>query len=279
MTQTQASALDRARAAYARDMAESAGGDARLEAAFATVPREAFLPPGPWLLSTGQGYARTPDANPIQLYRDILIGLDPVKGINNGEPRLHARWLGLAAPRPGEAVIQVGVGTGYYTALLATLVAPGGTVAAYEIDAALAAAARGYLAPYPGVSVVTGDATALALPPADILYVSAAVVAPPLRWLAALKPGGRLICPWQATRAAGVTLLVTRRPAGFEVRLGQAVWFIPCTGASDPADCLRPAGASDLDRIRSLHLTAETAPDDSAVAVYRDLWFSSRPLD
>lgn len=275
----QANRLEQARAKYARDMAASAGGDARLEAAFAAVPREAFLPPGPWLLDDGQGYTRTPDADPIHLYRDILIGLDPVKGINNGEPRLHARWLGLTAPRPGEAVVQVGVGTGYYTALLATLVAPGGTVAAYEIDAALAAAARGYLAPYPGVSVAAGDATALALPPADIIYVSAAVVAPPRRWLEALRPGGRLICPWQATRAAGVTLLATRHPAGFDVRLGLMVWFIPCTGASDPADCLRPARAGDLGGIRSLHLTTERPPDDTAVAVYRDVWFSARPLE
>jgi protein-L-isoaspartate(D-aspartate) O-methyltransferase len=279
MAQDQARRIEQARRAYAQDMAASAGGDARLEAAFAAVPREAFLPPGPWLLSTGHGYVHTPDADPIHLYRDVLIGLDPVKGINNGEPRLHARWLGLVAPRPGETVVQVGAGTGYYTALLATLVAPGGTVTAYEIDAALAAAARDYLTPYPGVSVVAADATAVTLAPADIVYVSAAVIAPPRRWLDALRPGGRLICPWQATRAAGITLLATRRNAGFEVRLGQMVWFIPCTGASDPSACLWPVDSKALGDIRALYLTAERAPDDSAVAIYRYVWFSTRPLE
>lgn len=54
----------------------------------------------------------------------MLVSLDADKGINNGEPFLHAMWIGKVAPKPGETVTHVGAGTGYYTALLAQLVLP-----------------------------------------------------------------------------------------------------------------------------------------------------------
>uniref|UniRef100_UPI0036729C69 hypothetical protein n=1 Tax=Pectobacterium cacticida TaxID=69221 RepID=UPI0036729C69 len=52
------------------------------------------------------------------------MALDDAKGINNGEPFLHAMWIGKLALRPGEAVCHIGAGTGYYTAVLARLVSP-----------------------------------------------------------------------------------------------------------------------------------------------------------
>jgi protein-L-isoaspartate O-methyltransferase len=63
------------------------------------------------------------------------------KHLNNGEPSLHARCLSAVAPRPGERVLQVGAGGGYYTAILAELVGPQGNVEAREVEPAMIAAA------------------------------------------------------------------------------------------------------------------------------------------
>ena len=74
------------------------------------------------------------------------MGLVPEKGINNGEPSLHAKCIGAAAPKVGDVVIHIGAGTGYYTAILAHLVGESGRVYAYEMEADLARRAVGNLA-------------------------------------------------------------------------------------------------------------------------------------
>ena len=135
--------LDEARALYARMLAAASGSsDPRLERIFELVPREAFLPPGPWHIMVEHRLVETPSADPALLYQNALVVLDRQKGINNGEPFLHAAWIGAVAPGPGETVTQVGAGGGYYTAILSMLVLPGGKVVAYELDAALAQAAQ-----------------------------------------------------------------------------------------------------------------------------------------
>ena len=48
---------------------------------------------------------------------------------------LHARCLNAVSPQTGEAVLHIGCGTGYYTALLAMLVGRDGHVEAREIVA------------------------------------------------------------------------------------------------------------------------------------------------
>lgn len=270
--------LSEVRALYARMMAAASGAtDPRYERVFAAVPREVFLPPGPWHISTGAGYVETPTADPAHLYQNVLVALDARRGVNTGEPFLHAEWLGLVAPQPGEDVCQIGAGGGYYTALLAMLVLPGGTVTAYEIDPALAAMAANNLGPFDTVRVVAGDASRLTPPPCDIVYVCAGVVAPPVGWLQALKPGGRLILPWQPTRSIGLTLLITRTQAGLAVRPAGAVGFIACAGTDAPARLMPTPETARA--VRALHLVAERAPDDSAVAVYPEVWFSATPLD
>ena len=121
--------LDEARTLYARMMAAASGSaDPRLERIFELVPREAFLPPGPWHIMVEHRLVETPSADPALLYQNALVVLDRQKGINNGEPFLHAGWIGAVAPGAGETVTQVGAGGGYYTAILSMLVLPGGKV-------------------------------------------------------------------------------------------------------------------------------------------------------
>ena len=268
--------LDDVRKSFAREMARVSGSpDMRLEKAFYSVHREDFLPPGPWKLLVEGRYAETPNSDPRHVYRNSVIALDAPKGINNGEPHLHAMWIGAVAPKPGETITQIGLGMGYYSAILSLLVQPGGCLTGFEIDNELAEAARRNLSSFANVSVITGDAASLELPPSDLIYVSAGVAAPPEQWLAALRLGGRLIFPWRPTVEVALAMLVTHVPKGFEARPLMSSWFIPCAGASSPKGCVLAPKPSTARRIRSLHFTRDHAPDKSAVAIYEYVWFSS----
>src|SRR6266446_3921576 len=135
------------RAAYAKQILAAARVDnARLDAAFSAIRREDFLGPGPWpILRWFREYVTTPDADPVYLYTDDLVGILPERQLNNGQPSLHAHLVHQASPAAGEHVVHIGTGTGYYTALLAHLVGPSGRVTAIEYDGALAARAKASL--------------------------------------------------------------------------------------------------------------------------------------
>lgn len=268
--------IEEARAFFARLMAAASNSaDPRLERILGLVPREAFLPPGPWHIILNQHYVETPSANPVFIYQNVLVALDAEKGINNGEPYLHAAWIGVVEPKPGDRICHVGAGTGYYTAILSMLALPGGTVQAYEIDRDLARKARKNLKPFGNVKVIAGDATRLPVAEADLIYVNAGVAAPPLGWLQALAPEGRMIFPWRPTEKIGLAVLLTRRESGFDARALMPSWFIPSVGASDLRNCTKLPEPAQARSIRSAWLTSEREPDDTAVAIYAHLWFSS----
>src|ERR1700679_2483393 len=59
--------------------------------AFASVPRERFLGPGPWRVydDAGRGgYRTTPDADPRHVCHNVLVALDETRRINNTPPPL-----------------------------------------------------------------------------------------------------------------------------------------------------------------------------------------------
>jgi protein-L-isoaspartate(D-aspartate) O-methyltransferase len=264
---------------YGKLMAATANSaDPRLEDVFARVPREAFMPPGPWRIMINHRYFETPSADPAYLYQNALVALDPDKGINNGEPFLHAGWIGAVAPKPGEMICHIGAGTGYYTAILSLLALPGGRVEAYEIAPDLAQKARDNLASFTNVSVAEADATRAALPASDVIYVNAGVIAPPPSWLQALRPNGRMIFPWRPTKDVGLAIIVKRTSAGFAVKPLTSVWFIPCVGASDVEESVEAPSEAQAWSARSIRLVGDDAPDETAVAIYRQVWFSSAPL-
>ena len=156
------------RSAYAKQVT-AAVRDADVEAAFAHVPRENFLNPGPWPIFQRPGvYAPTPSGDPIHLYTNQLVGIVPEKGLNNGEPSLHAHWLSRAKPKPGEHVVHIGTGWGYYTAIMAEMVGAAGHVTGIEFEPDLAARAAKNLGVYPNVRVVAGDGATAAFDPADL---------------------------------------------------------------------------------------------------------------
>jgi protein-L-isoaspartate(D-aspartate) O-methyltransferase len=260
---------------YAREVMRLARvDDPRIEAVFAGTPREDFLPPPPWTILDAGMASRTSVV--ADLYRDVLVVLDRRNGINNGEPALHAAWLAAVDPQPGDGVIHVGVGGGYYTAMLAQLVGPGGRVDAFEVHEGLAALAARNLEPFGNVAVHAASAFGRPLPPADVVYVNAGVFAPDAEWLRALSPRGRLVFPWQPVAQWGPAVLVRREPGGFSARRLMDVGFVVCTG--QPMGAAGEITAPGLAATRSVWLRDERAPDASATAVFRDVWFSAEEV-
>ncbi len=203
-------------------------------AAFSNVPRERFVGPGPWVIQTSGTQFFTESDDPRNIYRDALIVLDAAKRLNNGQPSLWAFHLSLLDVHPGDHILHLGCGAGYYSAILAELTGPHGSVVAVEIDGALAARARIALEPWHEVTVIHADGAQGPFDPADVIVVSAGATHPLPAWLAALKLDGKLLFPLTATRGAGTMAYVTRKSANlFAATLTGSVFFVDFEGARD----------------------------------------------
>jgi protein-L-isoaspartate(D-aspartate) O-methyltransferase len=268
-------------ARYAEEVAALSGAKApALLRALATVPRERFLPPGPWLIESMEGgFYTSADADPRRVLHGVSIAIDIETMLVNGNPARFAGHMQQVDPRPGEAVFHVGAGFGYFSAVLAELVGPSGRVFAAEIEPELREQARINLAPYPHVEVL-GDALAGPLPPVDILYSSAGAGTLPAAWLAALKPGGRMVVPITDQNHHGMLFLLHKiaddRP--WSVKLLSFTRHYPCLGTRE-ADNLaavssaltRPAG-----KVASLRFDGHEK--DDSCWLHGDGWcLSTRP--
>ena len=265
------SRLDPARREFAEKIRALAGlRSSLLVEALATVRREDFLGPGPWQIlrpsELGRGYEQTPDADPRHLYDNVLVALDAGRNLNNGLPAALLRWLDDLALAPGERLLHVGCGVGYYTAIAAAAV-PAGSVVGVELDPRLAALARRNLARTPNATVVSGDGSVLAGGPFDAIFVNAGATEPTAPWLDALASGGRLLVPLTVAAprrgfGAGYMLLITRHTGGFAARFTSAVGIFDCAGArTDEGDALLRAAYSrgGHERVRSLRSAAHDA--------------------
>ena len=97
-------------------------------------------------------------------------------------------------------------------------------------------------------------------------------------WLRCLKPGGRLVMPWQPTPMDGRTLVVRRVPAGFAAALHGFVSFVGCIGAGTGDIRVRGIPGRPLAETRSVWLVSDRPADESATAIYPDVWFSADPI-
>ncbi|MGX7703258.1 protein-L-isoaspartate O-methyltransferase family protein [Methylobacterium sp. Gmos1] len=266
-----------ARLIYARHIAHAAAADdaglrSALEAALKTIPRERFLPPGPWHLARlSGGYARTPDDDPVYLYQDVPVAIRPDRHLNNGQPSFIAGLIARGRPERGMRVVHVGTGTGYYTALLARLAGEQGEVLGIEHDPDLATFAADALDGLAQVRIVEGDGAAMRLPPSDLVLVNAGAARPAESWLDALAPGGRLILPLTAgmrlgtpiTRGA-VFLIERREERSYAARCLSPTLIYPCAGARDPEAeqaLARALATGGQQAVRMLHRAADV-PDD-----------------
>ncbi len=241
--------LDARRRFYAEDIQLLANlRTAALVEALAAVPREAFLPPGPWTYRSESDMSReprvTPDASPRWLYHNVAIAIDPGRQLFNGAPSILGLAMDALALTPGARVLHVGTGPGYYTALMAYCVGRGGRVLGIEVDPALAASARAHLADWPSAVVVEGDGRDLRGGTFDAILINAGVTHPLPAWLDALAPGGRMVLPLTAgMQAMGPigkgSLLLVEKPAdgspAWPVRLLTFVAIYSAVGLRDDA--------------------------------------------
>lgn len=288
MTDTRAPVADDRSAILRRFFARyvAAGGgarDPRIEQAFAAVQREPFAGPGPWSICIpGVGYIETPNDDPAFIYQDTLVALDVGRGINIGQPSAHARWLDALTLRDGETVLQVGVGTGYYTALLAHLVGSDGLVHAYEIDPGLAARAARNLGHLPWVDVRARSGIADDLPKVDAVYVNVGITQPSWAWLDALRSGGRLQFPLHAEGGFGGMLLITRPERGviWPAKFVSQAGFIACSGPQDPEAGRRLTAAfasGGMEAVRSFRVDDQA--DDTCWFAGEGWWLSTAAPD
>ncbi len=173
------------------------------------------------------------------IYQDVVIALDEDRGVNNGSPSLHAKWLDVVAPQPGEHVAHIGAGTGYYSAILSELVEAEGHVTAVEYDADCAKRARENLGDRENVDVVQANGCFWPQEEADVVYVNFAIPRPADPWIEKLKPGGRLIFPLgvpgstrsQGRALNGITVAATRlKDGGYAASSGWPVSFVFAEG-------------------------------------------------
>ncbi|MGO8832764.1 MAG: protein-L-isoaspartate O-methyltransferase family protein, partial [Roseiarcus sp.] len=191
------------------------------------------------------------------------------------QPSLHAHMLCEVAPRPGDHVVHIGAGVGYYSAIMAHLVGPSGRVTAIEFEADLAARAKTNFAQYANVTVFHGDGTIAPFDPADVIYVNAGATRPADAWLDRLKDGGRLGLPLTTDKGfmnaggapiqrRGAVFIITRKGEDFLARWVSPVAIYPCQGMRDAASERALAAAfekGDWNRVTRLY-RSDDLPDE-----------------
>jgi protein-L-isoaspartate(D-aspartate) O-methyltransferase len=282
--------LDAARRYFAAEIQAVANlQTAALVEALATVQRESFLGPGPWLIATPDvrkpghvTYRPTDDADPRHVYHNVLLAIDPSRALNNGHPSTLAACLDALRLSSGMAFAHVGCGLGYYTALAAAVVGASGRVLAIELDTELASRAAQNLAELRQVQVVCGDGTSVELPPSDAILVNAGFTHPLPHWLGALTQGGRLLLPITTQMSGGTTsigamCLVTRDGQHYSANpLSSMAIFASPTGRDDELEnSIRQAFATGRwSGIRSVRTDVHT-PTSTCCIHGRDVCLSS----
>jgi protein-L-isoaspartate(D-aspartate) O-methyltransferase len=213
--------------------------------AFASVPREDFAGQSPWKVLSRPAPGRmqpqvTDVSDPCELYKDVAVFLDSSRSLTNGNPSTLAPWLDALDLAEGKSVFHLGCGTGYYTAIIAEVVGPGGRVTAAEIDPALSLRARENLARYPNVQVVEGDGGGVDTGARDAILINAGVTHPTESWLESIRIGGTLVLPitidvGMPNIGKGFALRVSRLASGYAARfLPMPVMIYSCTSVRDP---------------------------------------------
>jgi protein-L-isoaspartate(D-aspartate) O-methyltransferase len=132
--------LDTQRQVYAEEIRAVANLQSEvLVQAFAKVPREYFLGPGPWQIVVPSepgsfSYRTTDDADPRHLYHNVLVAIDAERRLNNGQPSGLALWFDALDLQKGDRVSTSDARPVTILQSWAEVVGPTGRVTAIEVD-------------------------------------------------------------------------------------------------------------------------------------------------
>jgi protein-L-isoaspartate(D-aspartate) O-methyltransferase len=176
-----------------------------------------------------------PEALRARAYEDGPLPIGGGQTIS--QPYIVAFMSEALRTRPQDRVLEIGTGSGYQAAVLATLVAE---VFSIEIRPELARQAADRLRElgYHNVSVRAGDGH-LGWPeqaPFDAIIVTAAPNEVPQRLVEQLRPGGRMVIPIGLEEGEQHLLRITRTQEGVERETLLPVRFVPMTGGLGRGD-------------------------------------------
>lgn len=223
----------------------------QLEAAFADIPREFFLPP---------------EIPLSRVYSDDAI---VVKWDENGQPSssssqpfLMADMLETLGLAPGMRVLEIGAGVGYNAAIMAHVLGDGALLTSVDLDPVMADTARRNLhtlaqqlgSSFERVTVIAGDGSLGYAPHAPydriIVTVQQWEIAP--EWVNQLQVGGLLLMPLTlSTQFWGSMIPAFRKEADGTLQAVAASYgsFMPMRG-----EMAHPPGATTTERGRLIRL-------------------------
>jgi protein-L-isoaspartate(D-aspartate) O-methyltransferase len=245
-----------------------------LAAAFASVPREAFVPDGFRRRDGSRVRPVDPEFLPAVYSDDVLVtkmdGRTPTS--SSSQPSLMAVMIEALEVAPGVRILEVGAGTGYNAALLASL---GASVTSIDVQEDVAVRARTALARagIAGVRVECADGY-LGLPGErfDRVIVTVGITGVSPHWLEQLSAGGFVLAPVVHAGTHPVLKVVGGPPV-----TGRPICAAGFMQASGPLNAdfpeAFPAPASALAELASYAPPRFDPPLPERQ--YRDLWYAA----
>lgn len=231
--------LDKTRENYGYSVTSGVAGPLRsdLARAFSAVAREDFLPPPPWLAGGGAFGSMHRTSDPGDLYRNVLVAIDPARRINNGQPSLWAEMLALIG-QPGKVrmVLHSGCGLGYYTAIMAHYFS-GAIIEFDEAERDLCEQAAINLSGFANVRARLDTSRH------DAIFLSYGICRIPAGLIAQMSEGCRLVAPVTDRFGRGQIVLFTREGSHLLAEPEMPVAFITDSTESSFPHRIRPCPA------------------------------------
>lgn len=233
-----------------------------VEKAMRTVPRHAFIP----------------GVHDLEAYENRAIPILAPSGESVSSlsaPDWVAVMLEELALSVGMRVLEVGGGTGYHAALVASIVGDEGKVVTVEIEPWLVERSLSYLTDlgFDRVSVIEGDGAALVSEqsPFDRIFLTTGTWEVFPAWFEQLAVGGHLVVPLQsgAVRSACMLVNLVRNRSNFEGRAVMGSEMVPMrgeTGGARVAETTRagkdwkPSSPADIRSVRVYGRSFEIEP-------------------
>ena len=232
-----------------RDYGVAEGLPSSLREAVASTPRHCFV----HRFRIGDGPLRDNDADPAQnlpgIYSDAVMRHVDAAGellpSSNSQPSYVLFLLHLLGLERGQAVLEIGSGSGWLAAIMARLVGPAGQVIGIELIPGLAAQSRADLAAlgFGNVKIITADGTRRqdVGAPYDRAIITAATWDVPAALLDQVAEDGRVLIPIEMRGGDGCDVNVLRKHGSvFIAERSVPGWFVPLLGPGQKRSGLTP---------------------------------------